>query len=322
MDLPRIMQPAQFYSEEDYPQALKFTDQQMSIFWLPNELDLAKDEQDLRVHLTAAELHGVTTVLKLFTRYELLVGSEYWGGTIARSFPRTEIQAMAALFSAMELSVHARFYNRVNAIMNLDSEDFFMSYTHDPDLVERMDFVTGHLYHEDVAVSLAAFAFVEGAILYSSFAFLRAFQDNGRDLLKNLAAGVRFSAQDEGLHSEAGAWLFRTVMEESGRAVSELTEVVNAITDTVERHEFLIIDKLFERGPILGVTPDDLKNFVQHRVNVVLKSLGYPAKHPDLVECRLVNSFYIGMQSYGMNDFFVSVGNEYDRSVDESALGW
>jgi ribonucleoside-diphosphate reductase beta chain len=66
----------------EYKEADIFTKQQQDIFWTPHEIEMEKDLHDLKTKLTPQELHGVTTVLKLFTMYELEVGENYWGGFI------------------------------------------------------------------------------------------------------------------------------------------------------------------------------------------------------------------------------------------------
>jgi ribonucleotide reductase beta subunit family protein with ferritin-like domain len=45
-------------------------EQQLSVFWLADEIKVEKDIQDMRVNLTPAERHGVITTLKLFSLYE------------------------------------------------------------------------------------------------------------------------------------------------------------------------------------------------------------------------------------------------------------
>ena len=79
-----------------YPEAVDFTEKQLSVFWLPTEIKVEKDVHDIYTNLTKAEKHGVLTVLKLFSLYELFAGRDYWTGTVMVEFPRPEIQRMAA----------------------------------------------------------------------------------------------------------------------------------------------------------------------------------------------------------------------------------
>ena len=60
----------------------EFNTKQMHIFWLPEEIKVEKDIQDVLVNFTPAERHGVITTLKLFSIYEDHAGNEWWGGRI------------------------------------------------------------------------------------------------------------------------------------------------------------------------------------------------------------------------------------------------
>src|SRR5690606_21347708 len=99
---------------KDYPEAVAYADAQNSVYWKFDEIKVEKDVQDIRVNLSEAERQGVLYVLKLFTKYELIIGNEYWGGRVAKRFPRPEIQRMASAFQFFELNVHAPFYHEID----------------------------------------------------------------------------------------------------------------------------------------------------------------------------------------------------------------
>ena len=128
---PKIMRSKEAYTF-DYDAAVEFAEQQRSIFWTPEEIDVAKDVQDIKVNMTEAESHGVLTTLKLFTLYELKAGAEYWNSRIMTAFPRPDIMMMASAFSFFELNVHAPFYNKLNEALNVNTDDFYLSYKKDP----------------------------------------------------------------------------------------------------------------------------------------------------------------------------------------------
>ena len=159
-----------------YPQAEQFAELQEDIFWTAKEIGMDKDLHDLHNNLTEAEMHGVVTVLKLFTLYETHVGNDYWLDFIRKKFRRPEIQRMASVFGMFELNVHAPFYNKINEVMNLNTEEFYNSYVKDKTLRGRMDWLDRQFEGDDTLASLAVGSIVEGAVLYSNFAFLKHFQ--------------------------------------------------------------------------------------------------------------------------------------------------
>jgi len=297
----------------DYPQAVEYRNKQAAIFWPPEEVKVGKDKQDILVNMTPAERHGVITTLKLFTKYELIIGEEFWLTKVMEAFPRPEIQSMASLFGAMELSVHAPFYAKLNEELNLATDEFYNSYLEDPVLSNRIEYLDKILSNEDLAYSLAAFSFIEGAVLYSSFAFLKHFQTNGKNKLLNVVSGINFSARDEALHSEATGWLFQQYVKEAGINIDEYEEKVKEIAEVVYEHEKAIIQKIFSEGDIEGITETQLDLFVKSRINICLRNLGYKNLY-EVTYNPIGEYFYKSVNGYSMNDFFVSVGNQYERS--------
>lgn len=324
MSIARITTPKDSYVF-DYPEAVAFVDKQMSIYWLPTEIKVEKDIQDLRVNMTEAEAHGVLSVLKLFVKYETLIGNEYWNGRIRKEFPRPEIEMMASTFGFVELGIHARFYNQINEALLLNTNEFHDSYKDDPILSDRIDFVNSFADSDNLPLAVGVFSMLEGAVLYSSFAFLKHFQSQGKNKLVNVCRGVNQSAIDETLHAEAGAWLYRTLVSElelSPEELKKLQEDIIDAADAIRDHEFAIIDKIFEKGEIEGINKEDLQTFVESRLNVCLKNLDI--EDPYLVEENpIADWFYRGMNAYQLTDFFTGTASEYSHtSSDESNFEW
>ena len=57
-------------------QIVEFTNQQLKIFWLPDEIKVEKDIHDILTNFTPAEKHAAITTLKLFSLYESHAGDE------------------------------------------------------------------------------------------------------------------------------------------------------------------------------------------------------------------------------------------------------
>ena len=326
---PRIQRPQDAYIV-DYPQAIEFSEKQNDVVWFDTEIDVSKDIQDIMVNFNDAERHGVITVLKLFTLYELFAGDEYWGSRVTKMFPRPDIRRMASCFQFFELNSHAPFYKKLNDAMHLSTEEFYTDYVNDDTLKSRMEFVDKAVNHPDDLVSLAVFSMVEGAILYSSFAFLKHFQAKGKNKLLNVVRGINFSVRDENLHAEGGAWLYRTLKQELNDCdrlnTLEMTQVdreylIEKAARELYEHECRIIDMIFEEGKIEGITDVQMKHFVESRINECLKRL-------DMKPIFEVNYdpisrwFYDAINSYQMHDFFTGVGSSYNRRWDQTAFQW
>lgn len=313
----------------DYPEAVKFADEQSDHFWPHTEVKVHKDKQDILVNMTAAERHGTLTTLKLFTLYEQIIGDEFWLNFVFKKFPRpADIQPMAALFAAIELQVHAKFYSKINEELGLATDEFYSSYVEDPVLKDRIDFLSNTLYAKDDLRALGGFTFGEGAILYSSFAFLKHFQSQGKNKLLNVVSGINFSARDESLHSEAAAWLFRQLQQELSDAgeIDEEYKInlevdIRKASEVVLEHEVKIIDKIFELGDIEGITKIQLVNFSKSRINFCMRNMGYTNQFK--VDYNpIADWFYKGINGFQSQDFFSSQGNQYTRGWAKSGFTW
>lgn len=320
---PKILQPQEAYVIE-YPEAVEAAEEQQHIFWTATEIEVEKDLHDMKTNFTEAETHAVTSVLKLFTKYETFVGDEYWTNVVGKKFKRPDIQRMANCFAFFELNVHAPFYNKLNEVLGLNTEEFYNSYIEDPTLKARMDWLDKECNPKNLPKSLAVFSMIEGAVLYSSFAFLKHFQAEGKNKLVNVCSGINFSVRDENLHSEAGAWLYRTLIKEMGMDGKELKELHDAIIAAayqVYEHECRIIDMLFEKGTIRGITDHQLKMFVQSRIDLCLQQLNIepifkPTYNP------IAKWFYKNINGSKFHDFFNRNGSEYHRDWNEKRFSW
>lgn len=322
----KIKTPTESYTNKDYPEAIEYAAKQNSVFWLHDEVKVEKDKQDLLVNMTPAEKHGVVTVSRLFTKYELFVGEEWWGDVVMKRYPRPEISRMASAFAFFELNVHAPFYAKLNEELGIATDEFYNSYVDDPVLAARMQFIGDMLTHENELVSQAAFTFIEGAVLYANFGFLKHFQSNGKNKVMNLVRGINFSVRDENLHAMAGAWLYRTVRDEmklTKKQLKEVEKLIKAVALQVYEHEARIVDMIFEEGEIPGIQADDLKAFVKHRINFCLEQLEVEAVFTAAESKNTIEEwFYKGINDFQFNDFFSGIGNQYNRNWEKAGFVW
>lgn len=307
------------------PNIKKFTKDQLNIFWLPDEPKVEKDIQDIRINMTEAEKHGVLTVLRLFSLYELNAGEEYWGNRFRKVFPdRIDYVKMANAFSFFETNVHLPFYNRINELLNINTDEYYQSYVNDDILKERMSFIDNVISSKNDLYSLAVFSMVEGVILYSSFAFLKHFQSKGKNKLLNVVRGINFSVRDENLHSLGGAYAFREKLRDSNLTTEQYEELKSIIYESARKlceHENRIVDMIFEKGSIDGITDVQLKHFVESRVNLVLQQLGLDRIY-DVTYNPIELWFYDGISGFQFNDFFSGIGSSYSRDWSESEFIW
>jgi ribonucleotide reductase beta subunit family protein with ferritin-like domain len=309
---------------EEYKEPIEFANQQLKIFWLPDEIKVEKDVQDILINMSESEKHAVIFTLKLFSLYETHAGDEYWSGRFKKMFDGNEFHRMAAVFSMFELAVHAPFYNKINELLHINTPEFYLSYQDTPVLVERMKHVREIIDHPDDLVSLAGFSMVEGAVLYSSFAFLKHFQSDGKNRLLNIVRGINFSVRDEAGHSVAGAWCFKHKKSKSNLTQDQELRLKNKVfelANTIYEHEKEIIRLTFSQGKIEGITETQMIRFVESRINECLKELGYE-KLFDVKYNPIADYFYKGINNYVYADFFTGISNQYHRNWSELDFTW
>jgi ribonucleotide reductase beta subunit family protein with ferritin-like domain len=299
-----------------------FADNQLKVFWLPEEIKVEKDIQDVLTNFTESEKHAVITTLKLFSLYETHAGDEYWGERFKKMFKGAEYHRMASVFSMFELAVHAPFYNKINELLYINTPEFYTSYVDNPVLKDRIDHISEIISDEDDLISLGGFSMVEGVILYSNFAFLKHYQSQGKNKLMNVVRGLNFSVRDENLHAEASAYAFKQKAKESTPEHLKIVEKkIREASQKIFEHEKKIISMLFEKGKIEGITAHQLENFVQSRINHCLKQLGFEKEY-NVTYDPIASWFYKGINDYQYNDFFAGQGNQYNRNWDETAFSW
>jgi ribonucleoside-diphosphate reductase beta chain len=314
--MSKLTEPRHFYKPFEYQQAFEFYKNQHRAHWLADEVPLASDLNDWRLNLNESEKNLIGNILKSFAQTEVHV-NDYWSGKISQWFPKPEIVAMAGSFGAFE-AIHAEAYARLNDELGLDDFQAFMEDEASRNKIERL-LETPSETLEEKALALAIFsAFTEGVNLFSSFAILMSFQL--RNLLKGTGQIVEWSVRDESLHSTAGCWLFRTLMQESPEldTVEMRNNVIEACNLSVKL-EFDFIDKAFEMGEIEGLNKDQLKNFIKARANDKMKELGYNPVYNDIDPSLLKQMEWFGHLTSGKThqDFFANRVTDYSKSTGD-----
>lgn len=301
----------------EYDKAYEFTKAQNNHHWTHSEIEVDSDLTQYHTEFTEAEKHGINTVLKLFTRYELHVGN-YWTDVIYHRFPKPEVQMMAQVLGAMEVE-HALFYDKLNEAIGLNTKEFHLSFLDDPAMKARDKFIGEMLNNgingsdEDLAVALATFTFVEGVILYSSFAFLLSFQQQAHGKLKNVAGtGLAYSVRDEALHADAGSWLFNTFVDEYNIDRAKIQKRVEKIAKESYELEKNIIENIFSKGSIEGITERQLKNFVKSRINKKLKDIKMEP-FEKVTYNPIAKWFYKAINAVEVSDFFNQNSTSYSN---------
>lgn len=310
-----------------YPVGAKVADEQNKIFWFADELGIEYDEKDLRTNLTKAEIEAITYLQSILTKYEEHIGDDLWSDKIPKLFPRPEIIRACRAIANIEDNGHNPLYKGFNEILHKSTDEFYSQWRYDGHLYPHLKFVHNCTKDQDALVVTGALCALEGIMLFSAFAFFKAFNTRGWNYIPHFVAGIDASAKDENFHSEFSAWLFKQCKLERTELGNHDAEKEKALAETVEKivrtmyqHELTIIDKMFEfehktDSKIRVINKEELINFVQDRTNTVLTYLGYePLFAKEKGEISKI--FYNNISSFKSSDFFANIQLQYTRKFN------
>ena len=275
--MTNITKPRLVYKPFEYQEAADYWLKQQQAHWLHTEVPMMSDLTDWNSNLNKTEKNIIGSILKGFAQTETVV-NDYWSGLVTKWFRKPEIIMMATTFGAFE-TIHAEAYSLLNETLGLDNFDEFLedeaTMAKIQNLMNVRDSFQGETDWHEVAKSLAIFsAFTEGVNLFSSFAVLLSFKM--RNKLKGVGQIVEWSIRDESLHSEAGCWLFRTLVQENPKLkTQELEAAINEAALLSLKLELDFVSKIYELGDLEGCSQYDLEHFIKNRVNTKLGDLGY-----------------------------------------------
>ena len=309
------------YKPFEYPEAHDYWMKQQQAHWLHTEVPMMSDVNDWKQNLTETEKNIIGSILKGFAQTETVV-NDYWTGLVTSWFRKPEIIAMATTFGAME-TIHAEAYSLLNEELGLDDFSEFLedetTMAKIENLMDVRDSFDGEVDWHERAKSLAIFsAFTEGVNLFSSFAVLLSFKM--RNKLKGVGQIVEWSIRDESIHSEAGCWLFRTLLEEKPELKTpELEAAINEAALLSLQLELDFIEKVYEMGDLEGCSKSDLTHFIKNRVNTKLGDLGYNPIIGDIDMNAVGRMKWFDHLSAGKQhtDFFANRVTNYSKGVQD-----
>ncbi|MBP7006131.1 ribonucleotide-diphosphate reductase subunit beta [Patescibacteria group bacterium] len=266
------------YRPFEYPEYFEFFRKQNQAHWLPTEVPMESDISDYRFKLSPSEVSLITQILRFFTQGDLEVSNNY-NTQLIPCFPKPEIKLMLSAFAAME-GIHVWAYSYLNDSLGLPEKEYsaFLEYEsmkNKCDYLKRFETSTPR----ELAKNLAVFGgFMEGVSLFASFAILMNFPRQGK--LKGVGQIVTWSIRDETLHSQGVCTIFRDLIAENRHLwTDELKRELYQICDEMVQLEDAFIDTCFSFGPVPGLTPDEVKQYIRYIADRRLNDLGLDKRY-------------------------------------------
>jgi len=294
----------QRFEEVKYNKLAKFEQEARGFFWVPEEISLTKDAQDFKDSSDTVR-HIFTSNLLRQTALDSLQGrgpSQIF--TPVCSIP--ELEALMYNWSFFETNIHSRSYSHIiRNIYNVPKDVF--NTIHDTQEIVDMASSVGDYYDDlhkfnciketdgdpnnspEEGHIRAIWLALHASYALEAFRFMVSFATSLAMVENKIFIGngniIGLILQDEILHKEWTAWIINQVVKEDPRfakAKAECEAEVYQIYMDVIREEKAWADYLFNKGPVIGLNAQILKDFVDFTAFNALKEIGikYTADHP------------------------------------------
>ena len=289
----------QRFEEVKYNKLTKFEAEARGFFWVPEEISLTKDANDFK-EATDTVRHIFTSNLLRQTALDSLQGrGPTQVFTPVCSIP--ELESLMYNWGFFETNIHSRSYSHlIRNIYNVPKDAF--NTIHDTKEIVDMASSVGNYYDKLHVINCrkelgeeitekehirAIWLALHASYALEAFRFMVSFATSLAMVENRIFIGngniISLILQDEILHKDWTAWLINQVVKEDSRfaeARAECEAEVYALYQDVIREEKEWADYLFNKGPVIGLNANILKDFVDYTAVGALKEIGVKYQTP------------------------------------------
>ena len=260
----------------EYPNLVEYVDAIRHSYWVHTEFNFTSDIQDFKVHLNEKEQTAVQRAMLAISQIEIAVKT-FWGD-IYKRLPKPEIGSVGATFAESEVR-HADAYSHLLQLLGLNGE--FENLMQVPAIRRRIKYLEKSISNskavenQEYFESVVLFSmFVENVSLFSQFLVIMSFNKH-KNVLKGMSNAVEATSKEENIHAEFGFDLVNLIKKENPSWwTPELMEDLIEATKEAFDAESEIVEWIFEKGDLDFLTKNQTIEFIKHRFNVSLNSIG------------------------------------------------
>ena len=242
--------------------------QHVSVFWTPEELDLAKDMKDW-IKLSANEQHFIKNVLAFFAGSDGIIQEN-----LAARFMHEIQLAEARQFYSVQLmmeAIHSETYSLLIDTYIEDKEEkakLFSAIQTIPCVKLKAEWAQKWISstEENFATRLIAFAIVEGIFFSGSFCAIYWLKERG--LMPGLTVSNEFIARDEGLHTDFACALYEEIVQKVPKS-----KVHKIIREAVKIEKQFITESL--PCHLVGMNDKLMAQYIEFVADRLSSQLGY-----------------------------------------------
>lgn len=265
------LKPVEYPIMDDFKESIQHT------YWLFSEFNFTNDIQDFHVSVNETERNAIKNAMLAISQVEVAVKT-FWGN-LQNRIPKPEVGAVGSTFADNEVR-HSDAYSHLLKILGLDEE--FERISDIPALNQRVQYLERGVHlaktesDKDYTKSILLFSlFVEHVSLFSQFLIVMAFNKH-KNLFKGISNVIEATSKEEQIHGLFGIELINIIKSENPSWFDdELEKDVYEACKEAYYSEEVVIDWIYEAGDLDFVPKNSVKEFVKHRLNSSLESIGY-----------------------------------------------
>ena len=244
--------------------------QHMSVFWIPEEIDLSKDPEHWNNKLNDNERHFIKHILGFFAGSDGIV-MENLATRFMRELQVPEARFFYACQNLME-AVHSETYSLlIDTYIDNKQEklDILRAIQTIPCVQKKAEWATQWIENKEasLATRLLAFAVVEG--IFFSGAFCSIFWLKQRGLMPGLTVSNEFISRDEGLHTEFACLMYSKLVNKLSKA-----DATKIIREAVKIEKQFITKAL--PCELIGMNAKLMGQYIEFVADRLTVQLGYP----------------------------------------------
>lgn len=339
------------YEEVKYPQFEKFTEKQLSFFWLPQEIDISTDKSDFH-NLPPEQQH----IFKSNLLRQTILDSVQQRGPNLTLLPicgLPEVEVWIETWAASE-AIHSRSYTHIIRNIYPNPSEIFDQIN---DIKEILDCATdiskyyNNLYKWNIIkesklleielnctyneyehkkalwLCLNSINILEGLRFYVSFACSWNFSEN--KTMEGNAKIIKLICRDENLHLGSTQYMLRTLPNDDPDyikiAAETNNEVIQMFVDVIQQEKEWA-QYLFQHGSMIGLSEEILCQYVDYIASKRMRTLklDIPFKYPTSDPLPWTKQWISGKdvqeapQEVAVTSYLIS---DIKQDVDDDMLG-
>jgi ribonucleoside-diphosphate reductase beta chain len=286
-----------------YPNLYARYKQQISVFWTPEEIDLAKDMKDWAA-LDDNKKHFIKHILGFFHGSDGIV-MENLSMRFSNEVQIPEARAFYAAQNMME-SIHSETYALlIDTYIDDKEEKLRIQKAIDtiPCVRKKAEWAQKWIssQDEDFATRLVAFAIIEGIFFSGAFCAIYWLKEQG--LMPGLTLSNEFISRDEGLHTDFACDLYKELKHKLSK-----DKVHKIIREAVKIEKGFITRSL--PVSLIGMNAKLMSEYIEFVADRLCSQLGYPKVF--YAKCPFSFMERIALESKG--NFFETRNSSYAKA--------